>query len=846
MSLLNPAARTRLGALGPWLLGAVVLLCHIPLFIATPLLLAGITTQVLLCLPGILLALLLFQAEGDPLTRVFLALCGGLAHQILLLLALHALPGPLSWWLVLLPCDAISLWLAWLLIRQPPSPRASLPPLPIGVALALIMLVAAMMRLLFLGGAEVQGDEARSLLLGVDAVNGRDTILLWHSKGPVEVLLPMGPLALLGNTNEFVARLPFALASVGTPLGVFLIARAGLQRVVGAHGANLAGLIAAAIIAVDGFLIAFGRIIQYQSVLVCVWLGALWCAWRFYEGVTQPRRYLLGSAVLAAIALLSHYDAIFIFPALAWLVLAGGWRHGWRGRQWLTELAPPVLLGAFLLACFYVPFMLNEQWAHTLEYLQKRTGRSGLRTVNNLPNYYRLATFYNTTFQINWLGSTLAAAVMVWCTRYIKPRLIGGALALVLLVGCVVMVTAPKRFALEQGNWAIVTFGLPLLALIVAPHTPAFLRTLLLWFSAAFVAESFVIDNPMTHFYTMDAAAALLIGMGVAQLAVALQARLRVLLVPLALAGAALALLATPYAYIVFVRQSPEYRHVFPAARPEIYRASYGDALPSPDGYFGFPHHAGWKVIGQLYEQGILQGSFDSNEDYLITHWYSRKESRCDEWRPNYYFIARSPLDYDKVPNDVIEQSYFPFGTILVEGQPTITIYSDQPVAQPYEFDAAQYEQAFDAQRLADPRLQGVVLDLAPIARENVAWQQGVQLQRMQIRELPLVTYQESTLTFYWQASEPLALPYRAQLAITNSQGQQVGLVNPLCDSAPSQTWHERETSNTRFFLVADATLPPDVYTLDLSLYDPQSGTILPLADGSQALSVGTLTVRQR
>jgi hypothetical protein len=111
---------------------------------------------------------------------------------------------------------------------------------------------------------------------------------------------------------------------------------------------------------------------------------------------------------------------------------------------------------------------------------------------------------------------------------------------------------------------------------------------------------------------------------------------------------------------------------------------------------------------------------------------------------------------------------------------------------------------------------------------------------------LPLVTYQESTLTFYWQASEPLALPYRAQLAITNSQGQQVGLVNPLCDSAPSQTWHERETSNTRFFLVADATLPPDVYTLDLSLYDPQSGTILPLADGSQALSVGTLTVRQR
>jgi 2-oxoglutarate ferredoxin oxidoreductase subunit alpha len=34
------------------------------------------------------------------------------------------------------------------------------------------------------------------------------------------------------------------------------------------------------------------------------------------------------------------------------------------------------------------------------------------------------------------------------------------------------------------------------------------------------------------------------------------------------------------------VRQSPEYRLVFPAARPAIYQAVYGDQLPTKGGYF--------------------------------------------------------------------------------------------------------------------------------------------------------------------------------------------------------------------------------------------------------------------
>ncbi len=246
----------------------------------------------------------------------------------------------------------------------------------------------------------------------------------------------------------------------------------------------------------------------------------------------------------------------------------------------------------------------------------------------------------------------------------------------------------------------------------------------------------------MTHFYTMDAAAALLIGLAVAQLAVRLRGRVAWLAAPLALAGAALMLLAAPYLYIVFVRQAPEYRHVFPAARPAIYRASYGDQLPTKDGYFGFPHRAGWKVIGQLYDQGVLHGNFDSNEDYLITHWYSRKSSRCDQ-RPDYYRLARTPLDPIKVPSDMIQQDYHVFGSVLVGGAPTIDIYSRQPVAQPQEFAFEQYVSSFDQKQLACPLDQRVLLDLAPAELAARAGSGEIALESFQIRAIQLVAAQE-------------------------------------------------------------------------------------------------------
>jgi hypothetical protein len=710
------------------------LLAHVLLLAAPWLALRGVAALALLLLPGALLALLLRPPAADTaalpeapapgLTPLFLALCGGLAFYPLLILLLLPLPGVLSGWLLLLLCDLVSmaaglaLWRRYRHAAPPTLPMASDRLLLHARLLGTLLLLGAALRLPWLGSAEFQGDEGLAMLAAADIARGTGEALLLRPKGPVEALVPAGLLLLTGQINEGLARLPFALAGLGILLGAYLLGRqlcAGL-RAAPWFGAAV-GLLAAAVLALDGFLIAYARIVQYQSIVLLMACGAIWCGWRFYRGAAQagtaqPWRYLLGAAVLSAAGMLAHYDGIFVAPLLAWLVLAGGWRRGWRPVQWVSYLGPPVLLGLLLVAGFYGTLVQHEQFQQqSAGYLAWRLGQTspGGPPFNNLPGYYAQATFYNTTFQINVLAGLLLAALLGWLLYYGRPRWLGAGLAGLLLLGSLLLVAAPEVFAVGASwNWALLPFGLPLLGLLLAPATPAALRALLLWFAAPFVAMAFFIAVPNTHFYTLDAAAALLVALALAQLLAWSSAQpwgglLRGLL---ALAGAVLLLLAVPYMYLVYLRQYPEYQRSFPAARPAIYRASYGDALPD-GGYFGFPHRDGWKVAGELYRRGVLEGVYASNQKARMTTWYLPEATRCGA-APAYYLLARGQ-------SYVVPAGYHLWGYVLVEQQRALDIYSSEPPAQgPRGFALADVAAAFDQRRVPAFSLEHIQYAFAP------------------------------------------------------------------------------------------------------------------------------------
>ncbi len=814
------------------LLVTLVLLLHLLLLLPLPTAVRGTVALLLLGLPGVLPALLLFRAQEGPLMLLFLGLCGGLLVPALLLLALQALPGAVPGWGLLLATDTLILLFGWALFRRTSAPAPARFHLS-GVfttrhlPLAMLLLLGAALRLTFLGSAEFQGDEGRALLKAVGMLHGQEEILLLHKKGPMEVLLPALPLALTGHVNEWVARLPFALAGMGVLLGSYALARELF-----AGNGRLVGLPAVAILALDGFLIAFARIVQYQSIVMLMSLGAIACGWRFYTGAAHPRRYLAAAATLAAVGLLAHYDAIFVLPALGWLILAGGWRRNWRPAQWLRELTIPALLGAGLLFSFFVPFALNARFGRTFEYVVGRTGQdnAGITLVNNLVEYYHLATFYNTTFQMNLLGIALVAGLLVWLRQYLRPRWVAVALMGLLLVGCLLLVLRPAWFEpAGGGNWAILAFGLPLAGLLLAPGTPAGLRVLLLWFGTAFLAQAFLIVNPKTHFYTIDIAGALLIGLALTQLVGWLRTRRAWLIALPAAGGVALLLLALPYMYLVYIRPEPEYWTVFPEARPAIYRAGYGDQLPN-GGYFGFPRRAGWKVIGDLYRQGVLRGDYESNEKELITGWYTRGTLRCRQ-EPDYYFaawsVASSTLKIDVPPG------YHLLGSVLVDDVKKLDIYSREPGAHPPRiFTLTEHRAAFDAQPINSFPIQRSLIEVVPQQHLDARWQQDVMLRGYDLDRTRLEPGETASLVLYWRENLVIEPGYLPVVTLVDADGKSVAQATPACDVLPS-AWNTQYLSGVAFTLTNTAQIPPGQYALQVGLRHSRTGAWLSREDGT-------------
>ncbi len=843
-------------------------LAHLLLLVGGPMVWRGLAALFLLGLPGALLALLVFRSEHDRLERTFLMLCYALALPIPLLFGLHALPGPLHGWHVLLAVDALSGLIGMLLLRTmtiEPKP-STVSPAPSGEAgktivarwrsgsgtmlvLLAVLLLAGMFRFPFLGTAEFQGDETHVLLRAAVMHYGQEAVLFLRDKGPAEILLTAGPLVLTGQINELIARLPFALAGLSILPGTFLLARRMLLNTRSSpSGAVIMGLIASIILALDGFLIAFARIVQYQSIVMLMMVGAMWCVWRFYEGVAYAQRYLVSAAAMAAIGMLAHYDGIFVLPALAWLVLAGGWRRGWHMRQWITESVPSMLVGSSLLCSFFIPFLLSERFRErTPTYLSYRIGLNDatLPLYNNLVDFYGLATFYNTAYQIDWLALALAAGMLTWLVLYGRPRWLGWGLAVLLLAGCVLLVRAPERFVIMDVNGAIFVFMLPLAALALSPATPPVLRTLVIWFSIPFMAESFVIAVPRTHFYTILIPAALLTSLAVVSLGQWLAAH-RMLwgTAGLSVAGMVLVLRAMPYLWLVFVCQVPEYHRSFPAVYSQVYRASYGTTLPTEHGYFGFARQDGWKVIGQLYRQGIFQGSYASNQKRVIVGWYI-DAFRCGA-DPDYYFVGLRGKDADDHIQMRIWQDYHRYGSVFINGIRTIDMYRRQPIPQsPQVFHLEDYEAAFDARTVPDFQLQRILLELAPQYALDRSWQQGVRLRGYDLDRQSLTPGETARISLFWQAMQPVSTDYEVFVELLDPTDRKVATVQPYCESRPPAEWYQHYFIDTSFTVTVDAALPPDTYTLYVGLRHRVDGTLLPLVDGTDALRLTTLTVER-
>ncbi|MCC7018500.1 MAG: glycosyltransferase family 39 protein [Ardenticatenales bacterium] len=535
------------------------------------------------------------------------------------------------------------------------------------LAVAAVIAFAALFRLPNLGWSEFQGDEALVLHKAAATIDGRHDAIYVHKKGPAEILITAEVYAVQRRIDEGTARLPFAVAMLAGLAALLVVGR-------GLFGARV-GLAATVILSLNGFFIAFGRVVQYQALVFLFGTLALWCAWRYRHAADDDRdgagRWLVLCALFLACGLLSHYDAALTAPAIAYLVVAR-WRAvpgSLRRERW--AVAAGFALGTALLSAFYVPLVRHPYFqSTTLKYLVEVRlggggGEGGGAPYDALPKWMGLANFYSSAYYLFAIDLLVAAAVTARLIRR-WPRA-GWAAAAFGVLAIPALVLRPEWFALtddiEGRSWAILVIGVALaLVVLAAPRDPAWTTTAL-WLAAPVLFYATLVEAPRTHFHVVFPALSLIAALTIATVWNRLHPAPSIgggvdersspgvggagrWATPVAGAlAASLAIVAAYsafYSWMVFVQHDVAYKRGYPDV--QVAGAWYPFAELPGSGWFGFPYRAGWKAIGGMQ----WGGEYDSNEEPAVTAWYSRGAPRCGE-DARWMFVADAVQDVQPV-----------------------------------------------------------------------------------------------------------------------------------------------------------------------------------------------------
>lgn len=766
-------------------------------------------------LPGLAWARLVARSSRQPgAEEIAVGLGLGMGTIAMLTLLLHYIPGPLTFPTLLVAVNVLIFTLIFLARRSSPSDFG------LGIChlsfahLLLVIPAAAFFRLPYLGYSEFQGDEGVVMMRAARAILGDDAQLFYHQKGPAEILLPMATWTLSGTINEWQARLPFAFAGLLGIVAVYLLGRRWFN--------GRSGQIAALLLAINGYFVGFGRVVQYQSLVLAVTSLALLALWRWSEG--EGRRWLIAGVALLAFGLLAHYDAGLALPAAAYIVGRRLWRAQSEGRALWVEVLSAGALALGLLVLFYLPFVRHPNFAKTLGYLSgARVGTKG-PLYNNLLSSLPLATFYNSTYYLIGLAGLVVIASFFPFRR----------LSLLIPTACYLLLILQSPLSnLHSPIWVGPVLAGLLTAILLSRRSSAPSRTAWLWFGTPFFFYYFLVRDPRTHVLNVFPGACLLASLPLTRIWQRLHASRttfhasRFTHYALLLSSLAILVLLAYYPYLLFVQHDPEIKRTWPAHHPALYwRPDY--ELPH-DGYFGFPYRAGWKVVGVLIEEEALSGVYASNEEQEVAGWYTRGAERTYCPDPEWYLIAQNVQDEVPINLDEIEATYHLWGEIRVAGEPKLWIYHRGSAAAPPDiYHVEDYAPRLDAR--ATP---ASVMPLLPTGYTPAGYTLGgeVQLLGYRLDATDARPGGSIHLVLYWKALRPMETRYQVfnQLYDGAMWGQQDG--TPGCTLLPTVLWEPGQIVRDEYTIPIAPSTPPGDIPLLVGMYRLGTGERLLVGD---------------
>jgi len=836
--------RWALGIAAVWVLANGLVLAGSGLPVTVGVLVLGIA------LPGLLLvAWLLHTARPHGIELALYGLGTGYALLTLLMLALAARPGGLTAGQVAAALDVVILVLASMVVRRYQVTPPVAQPDPVApadratwVSLLIVLALAAALRLPNLGYSDFQGDEARAMLRAAETIQGYESSLLIHKKGPVEILLPTAVYAVQGDITETQARLPFALANLAGVAAIFVLGR----RLFGLAGGTVAGLL----LAVDGYLIGFSRIVQYQSVVfLTVTLVVLLLVRQIDAGRPSVRDMGL-AGLLFATGLLAHYEALWVLIPGVYLLWMLARRSSWTALG--RALALPAVVTTAILAAFYVPFVLDARFARTADDLLGN--RIGSRfPYNNLADFFDRTAIYNSVYYVLLL---IAAAVVgqAVALRRSWSRGVIAAITGVTVVGLALCFFVDPGWLRAQGwepsgyggdqTWLL--FALAVGVVLVAPRTTLAERTVWLWFGVPMMLSLFFVAKPNSHVYGFFMGWALVVGAvaeaGWQWLAARLgEAQARWVSLPVT---AVLTLVFAVYGYWFFTRTDVESLREWTTQHLSGYWTPY--TLPDRHSLFGFPYRNGGKVIGALYADGTLTAPFDTNETDRVADWYTRGVGYCPPDAEVYVvappLLQSSQDETNALVAELTGRGFAEYGQVTVNGSPRLLLYTSLPVTEPSRvFDAADYAPVFDA--LTDPHFakNGPVVGLDPAVATDYRLGDAIRLVGYTVADEPVAPGDALHISLFWQraaGSDPIDQEYKVftqviDLGDLHKVAQRDS--EPACTEFDTDEWRPGETVLDRYTLTVAPDARPGDYTLLVGMYDGAEQRLSVRAQGAPA-----------
>jgi hypothetical protein len=262
---------------------------------------------------------------------------------------------------------------------------------------------------------------------------------------------------------------------------------------------------------------------------------------------------------------------------------------------------------------------------------------------------------------------------------------------------------------------------------------------------------------------------------------------------------------------------------------------------------FGFPYQAGWKAVGNLFDSGALNGSYDSNENPQVSWWYSRGAWRCTA-DPRYYVISEQVQDEIEPPRRRIASDFAEIASITVNSQVKTRVFEKKPISGPVigQLEGEREAALFD-QRLAGPMSDPGVWARGPISPVRtkldipfgeVARFQGYRLFAEDPRPGGVVRLDSYWLALF-EGERYLPVITIGEPGIGSSDG-------PGCDKSRGWAeWQAGQPFAQRVSIPISDRAEPGTYPISVRLVDSNTGMLVPSrASSSETVFIGDVVIQ--